>query len=283
MLSGSTAHIPMRGHHGWIDTHVVKCTSEPPPPPEHVCSRGDTAVVGAVAPWGPKTASEGWRAAGRLGGARAAAGCGVPMLQGASPRHTVAAWRRRRRGPHDACLLLRMSLLLRKEKEEGGGDGEGGEAATTEEDARLVLRSLIVVPASRRTAEQERRIQACSLTISAASWRKRKKTKKKLPRTGRRLLPHRGAWLDSGYRYMRSVREHFSVEPLVSGSHCAVAHLAVLFGVLVSPDVYFIWILLGDDFRICFRVQFLSVRQWILFMRQSSVAFGYTVTKRPGV
>ena len=45
------------------------------------------------------------------------------------------------------------------------------------------LRSLITVPASRRTAEQERRITACSLVISAASRRKRKRRKRRLPRT----------------------------------------------------------------------------------------------------
>ena len=43
------------------------------------------------------------------------------------------------------------------------------------------------------------------------------------------------------------------LEPLVSGS--------LLFGDLVSPDVQLIWTLLGDDFRVCFRIQLSSVRQ----------------------
>ena len=54
------------------------------------------------------------------------------------------------------------------------------------DEARLELRSLLAVPASRRTAEQERRIRACTLAMSAASRRKRKKKRSARRQSGQR-------------------------------------------------------------------------------------------------
>ena len=49
---------------------------------------------------------------------------------------------------------------------------------------------------------------------------------------------------------------------------------ASCFGVLVLPEEYMTWLLLGDCFLARFRVHFSFVRQWMEFMRQS-VAWWY--------
>ena len=65
----------------------------------------------------------------------------------------------------------------------------------TEEEARLELRTLLAVPAPRRTAEQEERSRACRAVLAAAHKRKKKKRrKKKLPKaSSSRSLPARAA------------------------------------------------------------------------------------------
>ena len=81
---------------------------------------------------------------------------------------------------HLASLrFLTASALEARRKEER----ELRREQTEVEDARLELRSLIVVPASRRTAEQERRIRACALAISTASRMRRKRRRKKAPKS----------------------------------------------------------------------------------------------------
>ena len=61
----------------------------------------------------------------------------------------------------------------------------------TEEEARRELRTLLAVPAPRRTAEQEERSRACRAVLAAAHKRKKKKRrKKKLPKAS---LPSRAA------------------------------------------------------------------------------------------
>ena len=62
-----------------------------------------------------------------------------------------------------------------------------------EEAARVELRSLLAVPRSRRTAEQESRLDAVSRLLSAASRRKRKKKRKnRLPKSSARQPPSSG-------------------------------------------------------------------------------------------
>ena len=84
----------------------------------------------------------------------------------------------------------------RKEEEERRKVEEQEKLKTmTVEEARLELRTLLAVPAPRRTAEQEERSRACRAVLAAAHKRKKKKRrKKKLPKvSSSRSLPARAA------------------------------------------------------------------------------------------
>ena len=84
----------------------------------------------------------------------------------------------------------------RKEEEERRKVEEQEKLKTmTEEEARQELRTLLAVPAPRRTAEQEERFRACRAVLAAAHKRKKKKRrKKKLPKaSSSRSLPARAA------------------------------------------------------------------------------------------
>ena len=73
-----------------------------------------------------------------------------------------------------------------------------------EEQARRELRTLLAVPAPRRTAEQETRVRACRSVLSAAHKRKRKKRrKKKTPRASSHPSLHR-AHCRQRQRYVRA-------------------------------------------------------------------------------
>ena len=64
----------------------------------------------------------------------------------------------------------------------------------TEEEARRELRTLLAVPAPRRTAEQEERSRACRAVLAAHKRKKKKRRKKKLPKvSSSRSLPARAA------------------------------------------------------------------------------------------
>ena len=82
-------------------------------------------------------------------------------------------------------LLARQAELDRRERrvEEEEKKAKEKEEEKELEQARRELRTLLAVPAPRRTAEQETRVRACRSVLGAAYKRKRKKRrKKKTPR-----------------------------------------------------------------------------------------------------
>ena len=80
-------------------------------------------------------------------------------------------------------LLARQAELDRRKKRVEEEEEKAKEKEEELEQARRELRTLLAVPAPRRTAEQETRVRACRSVLGAAYKRKRKKRrKKKTPR-----------------------------------------------------------------------------------------------------
>ena len=108
-------------------------------------------------------------------------------------------------------LLTKALALQKKEEDEERRKVEEQEKLKTmtekeeEEQARRELRTLLAVPAPRRTAEQETRVRACRSVLSAAHKRKRKKRrKKKTPRASSH------PWLRRARLRQRYVRAGFA-------------------------------------------------------------------------
>ena len=111
-----------------------------------------------------------------------------------------------------------------------------------------------VVQAQR--ADRAGRGAAAAASSSSRPGRRKREKRRRRTRRSRR----RRCLLSCSSTSLRFFLHCVGLVPLVSGS--------LLVGVLESPDEYMIWILLGDDFWVCFRIHFPSFVGGYTLIRQ---------------